>query len=212
MNCADCRERLAEWTYEELDDETAARIREHLTTCSTCRQTADSFKSVRSSLIWAQPSDSTVRIIAGPYALALRAERTRLRWRLATVASLAVAAAIVFLFVSTCSIQWQADQLVVTIGRTHRSPVAPVRESEPSAMLHLHQQRISQLEELAGLLLADVSSVERTQHIRINELERRLEQDRREDAARWLQLAKGVRGLYLARRETSSEFPATAPN
>lgn len=101
MRCEDVRPLLAELVYEEADAGLAEQLREHLSTCLSCRRHQMAFMAVRQDLQEWQPAEEAVP--SGMTFIAPGAHRAAPIWHSRIFQGLAAAAGFMFVAVLTAA-------------------------------------------------------------------------------------------------------------
>ncbi|MHC4400471.1 MAG: anti-sigma factor family protein [Planctomycetota bacterium] len=184
MKCDEAEALLIECSYQELPPEEEARLREHLAGCDACRRELDALERDRKRL--AALAEPAVRVDLGRLyqAAADRGQRGRRRWRRAAVAASAAAAVMVALFAARVRLEWRPGQLSVSFGDP--PPVAPTVKPEEHAPSpppsDPYEKRIETLEEIAGLLSAELTESDARHAAEMADLGRRLARGQRDVA------------------------------
>lgn len=201
MHCRDVKSRLVDWLYGEQSPEDRRAIESHLAQCEACRQQARELEHGRNLLDRAPKLRLRIEFAALYRQAAAQAERSRRRWRLGTFATCAALGCVIVSAATQLRFKWQPTRFVVASGSSIGMDQAERSLRDTASMLVSHSQRLDDLDVLARLIVTEVKTAERTHEVRLAELQRDLEELRRDSAIRWAALSEGVRGLYLARIE-----------
>jgi hypothetical protein len=122
-------ERLTDFVFGELSSHEMDEARQHVATCTDCRQQVEQFQQTR-SLLKMSPD------VEPPRHIVFEFEKPRRIWSWLAPAMAAAAVIIAVLIATPMQIQWHDSQLSITFGRTGTPPVAvntPTQIQSPAA-------------------------------------------------------------------------------
>ena len=176
MKCDDAKARLIEWLYGELPHEEETRLREHLADCDSCRQVEESVRQCSRELKTLKEPDVRLDFQRLHRTAADRWQRSRRRWRRLAVAACAAALLVAILAGARLRFDWRPGQLTIGWGNVPRATgsVKPKPIVPAPPLPNDHEERIEILEEVAGLLSAELSKTDQRHAAATAELCRRL--------------------------------------
>lgn len=176
MKCDDAKTRLIEWLYGELSHEEETRLQEHLADCDSCRQEEESLRRCSRELKTLKEPNVRLDLQRLHRTAADRWEQSRHRWRRLAVAACAAMLLVAILASARLRFDWQPGQLTIGWGNVPRAAgsVKPKPVVSAPPLPNDHEKRIETLEEVAGLLSAELSRTDQRHDAAMAELCRRL--------------------------------------
>ncbi|MFL5342473.1 MAG: anti-sigma factor family protein [Gemmataceae bacterium] len=194
MNCHDVCDRLPLHLYGDLPADEAGAVAGHLAQCAACRRELAALALVRDGLN-AAPLPASVSVEPVYAAEARRQRRSARRWRLAALAGIAAAIALLL-----PRLDFRADdrQLTVRWGPervTHTSTVVVKQEVVPSANF---DERMARVSELIVALAGSAEAGDRERAAELAKVRQELAALRQENQRRWSETRRELDALYTA--------------
>jgi anti-sigma factor RsiW len=193
-DCTRTREALPALLYGDLPAHEEPALLQHLALCPACRAEQAALRRAREALdILPAP---TVQVdLPALYREAERRQETRLRrWRRLATAAVAVAAALLAVFVLRLQVHLGPSQITVSWGAPRpaaQPPAPPAPAPEPVSVAE-----VQFLEDLVHALAADVADRDRRQQQALLWLQGRLDVLQGQTQQRWTATQRDVSGLY----------------
>jgi len=208
MNCPDVRPLLPALAYDDLSPSDADAVRSHLESCPGCRDEFTGLTHARTALDTIPVPAVKVDVAQLYTEVAARQECQTRRWRRISLATAALAAALLIAFGLRLQVRVAANELVIAWGDS------PARERErpgvvPAPVAHAPglaiEERLRMLDDLTHALAADNDRRDRHYQQEIADLGRRLQTLQRVAMDKWFETERNLSALYVAQFKPSNE-------